>query len=125
MPRHHGGVHMPPHALTSMHAHAVRTDGALVRGFPMHGEYKVPGGKLVVADLEVDGGALARVSISGDFFLEPPEALARIDSALNGLDADAGEADIALAIARALPSGTEMFGFSPEAVAVAVRRALA
>lgn len=91
----------------------------------MHGEYKVPGGKLVVADLQVDGGALAHVSISGDFFLEPPEALAEIDRALTGLSAQASEAEIALAVALALPRGTEMFGFSPEAVAVAVRRALA
>lgn len=90
-----------------------------------HGEYKVPGGKLVVADVHVDGGVLARVSISGDFFLEPPEALAQIDHALTGLAADASETEIALAIAVALPPGTEMFGFSPEAVAVAIRRALA
>ena len=90
-----------------------------------HGEYKVPGGKLVVADVHVDGGMLARVSISGDFFLEPPEALAEIDRALTGLAADASETEIALAIAVALPPGTEMFGFSPEAVAVAIRRALA
>jgi hypothetical protein len=91
----------------------------------MHGEYKVPGGKLVVADVHVDGGALARVSISGDFFLEPPEALAEIDRALTGLPADSSETELALAIAAALPTGTEMFGFSPEAVAVAIRRALA
>jgi hypothetical protein len=73
----------------------------------------------------VDGGVLARVGISGDFFLEPPEALADIDRALTGLPANASEAEIALAVALALPPGTEMFGFSPQAVAVAVRRALA
>ena len=33
----------------------------------MHGEYKVPGGKLVVADVEVRDGRLADVRISGDF----------------------------------------------------------
>jgi hypothetical protein len=90
-----------------------------------HGEYKVPGGKLVVADVSVHGGTLDRVSISGDFFLEPPEALAEIDRALTGLPANATETELALAIALALPPGTEMFGFSPEAVATAVRRALA
>ena len=35
----------------------------------MHGEYKMPGGKLVVADLEVRDDKLTRVRISGDFFL--------------------------------------------------------
>ncbi|CAM3494725.1 biotin--protein ligase [Bordetella flabilis] len=90
-----------------------------------HGEYKVPGGKLVVADVSIDGGVLAHVSISGDFFLEPPEALPEIDRALTGLPANATETELALAVALALPPGTEMFGFSPEAVAIAVRRALA
>jgi hypothetical protein len=89
-----------------------------------HGEYKVPGGKLVVADVAVEGGKLVQVRISGDFFLEPPEALATIDRALLGQHADASEAELALAVASALPRETEMFGFSPEAVAIAVRRAL-
>ena len=34
----------------------------------MHGEYKVPGGKLVVVDLEVDGGRIADFHLAGDFF---------------------------------------------------------
>lgn len=91
----------------------------------MHGEYKVPGGKLVVADLEVRDGRLADVRISGDFFLEPPEALEAINRSLNGLPANAGERELALAVQSALPADTEMFGFSAEAVAVVLRRALA
>lgn len=47
-----------------------------------HGEDKVPGGKLVVADLEVSDGVLQGVSINGDFFLEPDEALDEINAAL-------------------------------------------
>ena len=90
-----------------------------------HGEYKVPGGKLVVADVAVEAGKLARVRISGDFFLEPPDALASIDHALTGQPADASETELALAVATGLPREAELFGFSPEAVAVAVRRALA
>ena len=50
-----------------------------------HGEYKVPGGKLVVADFDVVDGVLANVSLSGDFFLEPDEALLEINRALTGL----------------------------------------
>jgi hypothetical protein len=41
----------------------------------MHGEYKIPGGKLVVVDLDVIDGALRNVRVAGDFFLEPDEAL--------------------------------------------------
>ncbi|OZI35209.1 biotin--protein ligase [Bordetella genomosp. 1] len=91
----------------------------------MHGEYKVPGGKLVVVDLAVDGGRLSDVRLSGDFFLEPPEALDAINRGLNGLPADASDAAIAQAVTRALPANAELFGFSAEAVAVVVRRALA
>ena len=40
----------------------------------MHGEYKVPGGKLVVVDLDVEDDVLTNVQF-GDFFLEPDEAL--------------------------------------------------
>ncbi|OZI74759.1 biotin--protein ligase [Bordetella genomosp. 12] len=91
----------------------------------MHGEYKVPGGKLVVADVAIGHGLLTEVRISGDFFLEPPEALACINRALTGLPADADEAQLAQAVRQALPADAELFGFSPEAVAVVVRRALA
>jgi hypothetical protein len=50
----------------------------------MHGEYKVPGGKLVVVDLEVGDGRIADFHLAGDFFLEPDDALADIDAAVTG-----------------------------------------
>jgi len=89
----------------------------------MHGEYKTPGGKLVVADFELRDGRLADVRITGDFFLYPEEALDVIAATLTGLPANAP--DMADRIAAALPAGTEMLGFSPEAIAEAVRRGLA
>lgn len=90
----------------------------------MHGEYKMPGGKLIVADLEVRNGALHAVQISGDFFLEPESALARIDAALEGLPAAAGETHFEDVLTRALDAGVMMYGISPAAIAVAVQRAL-
>lgn len=90
----------------------------------MHGEYKVPGGKLVVADVEVQNDCLAQVSISGDFFLEPDTALADINQALIGLPSSASQKTLAAAIEAALDDDVVMFGFSAEAVAIAVRRAL-
>lgn len=90
----------------------------------MHGEYKMPGGKLVVIDLELRGGRLAQVRLSGDFFLEPDAALRAIDRALDGQPADAGAAALAGAVRAALPADTMMYGISPEAVAEAVRRAV-
>ena len=90
----------------------------------LHGEYKVPGGKLVVVDLHVLDGTFTGVSVSGDFFLEPDEALLDINAALEGLPESSTAADIAAAVESSLPPDAEMFGFSADAVAVAVRRAL-
>lgn len=91
----------------------------------MHGEFKVPGGKLVVVDLDVVDGLIANFHLSGDFFLEPDSALGRIDSAVNGLPEDSDAATIAAAVRRALPEDAILLGFAPESVAVAVRRSLA
>ena len=90
----------------------------------MHGEYKVPGGKLVVVDLEVADGRIAGAQVSGDFFLEPDSALEAIDLAVCGLPVDAEEALIAAAIHVTLGPEVSMHGFDPQAVAVAVRRAI-
>nr|WP_321463864.1 lipoate--protein ligase family protein [uncultured Cohaesibacter sp.] len=90
----------------------------------MHGEYKVHGGKLVVADLEVRDGAMTNIQIAGDFFLEPAEALDDICAALEGLPADASVETIAKAINGKLDNDVAMIGFTPESVAIAVRRAL-
>ena len=72
----------------------------------MHGEYKVPGGKLVVVDLDLDleleGGRIAQVQVSGDFFLEPDTALEAINAAVRGLPADADAARISAAVQAGL-----------------------
>jgi lipoate-protein ligase A len=90
----------------------------------MHGEFKVPGGKLVVVDLEVADGRLRDVRVSGDFFLEPDEALPAIDAALTGLPVTSEAVQIADAVTTALPDGAVMLGFSADSIATAVRRAL-
>jgi len=91
----------------------------------MHGEYKTPGGKLVVVDFEVRDERLRDVVVSGDFFLYPEEALESITGAVEGMAVASGESEIARAVEAAVADGTEMLGFSPEAVAIAVRRGLA
>jgi lipoate-protein ligase A len=89
-----------------------------------HGEYKMPGGKLIVADLSVVNGLLAAVAVSGDFFLEPDTALESINAALSGQAVNATEAELSACITAQLPDDVQMYGMSPEAVAVAVRRAI-
>ena len=90
----------------------------------LHGEFKTPGGKLTAVDLSVQGGRLTGVSVNGDFFLEPDEALLDINAALEGLPADTAPGELAAAITQRLDPSAVLFGFSPEAVATAVRRAL-
>ncbi len=99
----------------------------------LHGEYKVPGGKLVAVDLAVVDDHLAQVRVSGDFFLDPDEAITVIDRALGGLDVATAPAELAARIdadlARAGADGlislpVTMVGFDAKAVAMAVRRAL-
>lgn len=47
-------------------------------------EYKVPGGKLLVADTEVKDGVLTVVKVMGDFFMHPEEAINDLEEALRG-----------------------------------------
>ena len=91
----------------------------------MHGEFKVPGGKLVVVDLDLIDHRIANFRLAGDFFLEPDSALGLINDAVNGLSEDSDASTISFAVQSALPEDVMMLGFSPDAVAVAVRRSLA
>lgn len=90
----------------------------------MRGEYKVPGGKLVAVDVEVENARLSAVSVSGDFFLEPDDALEDIDAALTGMPSSASVDQLAAAIRGALAPEVSLIGFDADAVGIAVRRAL-
>ncbi len=94
----------------------------------MHGAYKVPGGKLVVVDLEVAGDRLQDVVVSGDFFAEPDELLDVLMNALDGHPADSRvgtlTASLDEAVAAAGLPGAALVGASTRDVAIAVRRAL-
>jgi lipoate-protein ligase A len=89
------------------------------------GEFKTPGGKLVGVRFTLGDGLMRVVEVHGDFFLYPEEALLSITAALEGAPVDLDEAALAARIAQAIPEGTEWLGSSPEALATAVRRALA
>ncbi len=90
----------------------------------MHGEFKVPGGKLVVVDLDVVDGKIDDFQLAGDFFLEPDSALEAINAAVNGLSVDSEAKRIAEAIQKALPEDATLLGFTADSVATAIRRAV-
>jgi len=89
-----------------------------------HGEYKEPGGKLVIVDFSVRDGRIVDVQINGDFFLEPPETLTSLNHALEGMPQGADHAELVSALQAAVPAGAELVGFGPAGIATAVRRAL-
>ena len=90
----------------------------------MHGEYKTPGGKLVVADFTVHEGRLANVEVTGDFFLYPDDALDTITHALSGLSSSLPADEIAAHIQHAVGPDVTFLGFSPEAIGIAIQRAM-
>lgn len=90
----------------------------------MHGEYKVPGGKLVVVDYEVANGRLRDVQLSGDFFIEPPEALSELDRSLEGAAADSPPESLRRRLEETIAGRMTLVGFDAAAIANAVRRAV-
>ena len=88
------------------------------------GEFKTPGGKLIAIEFDVVDGELRDVVVTGDFFLYPEEALPVLTGALESSPAALDEASYAARIRTALDSRAELVGSSPEALAVAVVRAL-
>lgn len=90
----------------------------------MHGEYKTPGGKLVIVDFDVVDGRLANVVVNGDFFVYPEESFPSIQQSLDGISREMSESAIAERVKLAVPQGTEVLGTSPRGIAIAVQRAL-
>ncbi len=79
---------------------------------------------MVVVDCGARDGRLADVVVSGDFFLYPEDALATLAAAVEGLPVTATADEIATAIHGAVGPDVTFLGFSPEAVGIAVTRAV-
>lgn len=81
---------------------------------------KVPDGKLVRVEVEADQ-KLENISIRGDFFIEPPEALHELEERLEGLEKDfsTGEAMKNLGEVEA-----DLIGFSHRDVVECLREAV-
>jgi lipoate-protein ligase A len=88
------------------------------------GEFKTPGGKLIAVDFDIVDDELCNVVVTGDFFLYPEEALPILSGALENSPVTLDEAGYAQRVQTALDSCAELVGSSPEALAVAVVRAL-
>lgn len=78
----------------------------------------------MIVDVEVKDGHLAQVALSGDFFLEPDEALGDIVAAVTGMPTSADAATLGQAISAKIADDVALIGFTPESVGIAIRRAL-
>lgn len=74
-----------------------------------HIDYKVPGGKLVRIDADVEEGYIKDIHITGDFFMHPEESIAEVEASLR--HQMIGSATIAKQLVKALKK-TEMVGIS-------------
>ena len=85
----------------------------------MKGTYKVPGGKLLRVDFEVDGEAISTFSLTGDFFLYPETGVDLINQSLQGCPLEKEE--IGRRVAETITSNSlEVVGFGPEDIANAI-----
>ncbi|MEZ0393715.1 MAG: biotin--protein ligase [Desulfurococcaceae archaeon] len=87
------------------------------------GEKKREGGKLVKACVQVEGGEVVGILLTGDFFVEPEEAVDRLVGELSALRAPLEMAPEAVleAVRR---SGARLIGVGDEEIREAVRRAI-
>jgi len=75
---------------------------------------KVPGGKLLRAEVEVESGVVLSASVRGDFFAHPEDVFEAAEAELAGLPVDRlGEAALSLFSRHPL----RIFGASPEDIA--------
>lgn len=86
-------------------------------------EHKVDGGKLLRADVAV-GDAIEDVALHGDFFIHPEDALADIETALEGVERDADAETLVERITSGIAPGTRLVGFEPRDVARVVTEAV-
>lgn len=82
---------------------------------------KVPDGKLVRVSVTYDE-RLEDVQITGDFFLEPPDARRRLETAIEGHTVDVSRADLVDAIEAV---DARLIGFSASDLADATLEAIA
>lgn len=91
----------------------------------LHAKYKIPNGKLVVVDLVVVNNVLDTVSLSGDFFMEPPETLDLINEKIKGLSADSDIKHIESIVEGILDNdGVLAYGINAVGIATVIQKAL-
>ena len=85
----------------------------------MRAEMKIPGGKLIAAEVDVRDGIFEDIHFYGDFFLHPEEKIEELESELRGRNVDEMED-----IIRRVLSDAEMAGVSIDDFIAIAKRAM-
>ena len=83
-------------------------------------DYKVPGGKLIRVEIEIDAGVVRRAAVKGDFFAHPEEAFERAESGLAGLHVEELPSSARQLFGEGLLA---IFGATPDDIAFALEGA--
>ncbi len=81
---------------------------------------KIPDGKMVKINAEIDDEKILDTEIRGDFFLEPPEKLQELEEKISGIDRNCSKEKIQEKLEEV---DAELIGFSRQDVAEALRKA--
>lgn len=81
---------------------------------------KIPDGKMVKVNAEIDDEKILDTEIRGDFFLEPPEKLSELEEKLSGIDVNTSREKI---VEKLETVDADLIGFSRRDVAEAFREA--
>ena len=84
-------------------------------------DHKVPGGKLVRVEVDVEGGIVRRALVRGDFFAHPEEAFEAAEALLAGVPCPELVARAELAFSR---PDLVLYGVTAAAIAETLGRAL-
>lgn len=84
-------------------------------------EYKVPGGKLLAAETEVQDGRLVRVKVTGDFFMHPETAIEKLEERLTSVRLEEIEKVVE---GLFTDRGVTLYGAAPEDFSHVVRLSL-
>jgi lipoate-protein ligase A len=82
-------------------------------------EQKVPGGKMVGIDVEINDGKIEQIKITGDFFLHPEKTIALIEEALLGHSID----EVGELVSRVLSENeAQLIGVTPQDIEEMLRK---
>jgi lipoate-protein ligase A len=87
-------------------------------------EYKVPGGKLLRAKLEIENGRIMALQLSGDFFMEPETDLEELETKLTGFKAEPAAHVEATVVSFFTSHKTRMTGAGPKDFAYVINQAI-